>query len=138
MSTAYLPNSASSQFPQSAAADEGHNIAVGIVDALVGDLSRQLNLHFHAARRHRRSEVERLHGVIKGEFVRDERLHINLSSAHQGKGAREDMRVAENVFDPHFLCLRGNNIERTGSSGIPMNTTQPPGERGSSKPCIAR
>jgi hypothetical protein len=49
------------------------------------------------------SEVERLHGVIKSESVRDERLHINLSSAHQGKSPREDMRVAENVLDPHFL-----------------------------------
>jgi hypothetical protein len=49
------------------------------------------------------SEVERLHGVIKVNLFVTRRLHINLSSAHQGKSPREDMRVAENVLDPHFL-----------------------------------
>jgi len=64
---------------------------------IVPKLSRQLNLHFHAARRHCGSEVERLHGVIKSESVRDERLHINLSSAHHGTPLVALMRLISSI-----------------------------------------
>ena len=41
-------------------------------------------------------------------------LFCDFSGAHQGKSARENVRITEDAFDSHFFCLRRHNIKRHG------------------------
>ena len=62
-----------------------------------------VNLGFHAIRRHLQREVKGLNAVFEFEGPADQRLDVNLSRAHQGQGARVNVRVPENGFDGGFL-----------------------------------
>ena len=67
--------------------------------------SRHLDLRFHAVCGHLQCEIECIHTIFEIKGPADQRLHVDLSRAHQRQRARINMRVTEGGLDRGFLRL---------------------------------